>query len=239
VMAGDNQMDPRDLPSLVDPIVTGRALYVKGNRLFYPDVWRIMPAHRYLGNALLTLLTKFATGYFQLLDPQCGYTAIHRKAIAFLDLDHPHPGYGYNARLLMQLNVYNVPVVDVPVRPVYGESVSKIRLSTYVPSVAWLLLRCFVRRIVVKYVVRDFHPIGLAYLSLAALLPIALYTGGILAYRRLTRLSSPVSLDMLPTLLLFMLTALAALIIFLFALWMDIEYTRSREHWTQLRNDAP
>jgi len=228
VMAGDNQMDPDDLPTVVSPIIEGRALYVKGNRLVHPSVRRVMPGHRYVGNAVLTLLTKFATGYFHLLDPQCGYTAIHRSAIAFFDLERPHQGYGYNASLLMQLNVFNVPVVDVPVRPVYGDAVSKIRLWRYIPTVAWLLLRLFVQRVVVKYIVRDFHPIGLAYLALGALVPLSLYSGGILLYRRLSHLSSPLSIHMLPTLLLFMLTSLAALNLFLFAIWLDIEYTRSR-----------
>jgi glycosyltransferase involved in cell wall biosynthesis len=231
VMAGDNQMDPGDLDALVAPIAEGRAQYVKGNRLFHPGVWRIMPAYRLFGNSALTLLTKFATGYFHLLDPQCGYTAIHREAIRCFDLERPHRGYGYNAHLLMQLNLYNVAVADVPVRPVYGEAQSKIRLASYVPTVAWLLLRCFARRIFVKYVVRDFHPIGLVYLALTALAPIALYSGSVLAYHRLSRFSSPLSLEMLPSLLLFVLTALASLILFLFAIWMDIEYTRSRDQW--------
>ena len=231
VMAGDNQMDPHDLPKLVGPIIDRRAMYVKGNRLFYPSVWRIMPTHRYIGNAVLTLLTKFATGYFHLLDPQCGYTAIHRDAIQFLNLDHPHKGYGYNASLLMQLNIYNVPVVDVPVRPVYGEAISKIRLSRYIPKVSWLLFRSFVYRIIMKYIIRDFHPVGLAYLTLCGTVPVALYSGAVLFYRRVSDLSSPMDMHMLPSLMLFMLTALASLIVFLFAIWMDIEYTRSRYHW--------
>jgi glycosyltransferase involved in cell wall biosynthesis len=234
VMAGDNQMHPLDLPAVVQPIVDRRALYVKGNRLFYPGVRQVMPGYRYVGNAVLTLLTKFATGYFQLLDPQCGYTAIHRHAIQFLDLDRPHKGYGYNANLLMQLNVYNVPVVDVPVRPVYGEAISKIRLWKYIPTVSWLLLRIFFRRIVLKYILRDFHPIGLMYLALAFLVPIAAYSGLLLFIGRLSNLSSPLSLEMLPTLMLFMLTTLSSINLFLFAIWMDIEYTRSRHHWEQL-----
>jgi glycosyltransferase involved in cell wall biosynthesis len=237
VMAGDNQMDPDDLPALVEPIIEGRAMYVKGNRLFYPSVWRVMPRHRFVGNAALTLFTKFATGYFHLLDPQCGYTAIHRDAIRFLDLERPHRGYGYNAALLMQLNIYNVAVVDVPVRPVYGDAVSKIRLRSYIPRVGWLLFRSFVHRIAVKYVVRDFHPVGLAYLMLAGLVPVALWSGGVLTYHRLRHLTSAVSLDMLPTLMLFVLTALASLMVFLFAVWMDIEYTRSGNRMIQVPPD--
>ena len=228
VMASDNQMDPADLPAVLAPIADGRALYVKGNRLFYPGVRDVMPRHRFLGNAFLTLLTKFATGYFHLVDPQCGYTALHRDALPFLDLEHPHQGYGYNAHLLMQLNLYNVAVVDVPVRPVYGEAVSKIRLASYIPRVSALLLRCTLTRIAHKYFIRDFHPAGIAYAVSALAWPVAVWSGLVLLIRRLSHFDQPLGLDMLPTLLLFMLSSLAGTMLLLAAIWMDIEYSRSR-----------
>ena len=81
VMAGDNQMDPADLPTLLDTLIDGGNDYVKGNRLLHADV-HTMPRYRYLGNSLLTLLTKFATGYYALMDPQCGYTAIKNSALS-------------------------------------------------------------------------------------------------------------------------------------------------------------
>lgn len=228
VMASDNQMDPEDLPAVLAPIANGQALYVKGNRLFYPGVRDVMPKHRFLGNAGLTLLTKFATGYFHLVDPQCGYTAIHKDALRFLDLEHPHQGYGYNAHLLMQLNLYNVAVVDVPVRPVYGEAVSKIRLGSYIPRVSALLIRCAFRRIVHKYFLRDFHPAGIAYAVSLVAWPVAIWSGLVLLVRRLSEIHQPLGLDMLPTLLLFMLSSLAGTMLLLAAIWMDIEYSRSR-----------
>jgi glycosyltransferase involved in cell wall biosynthesis len=228
VMASDNQMDPADLPAVLTPIADGRALYVKGNRLFYPGVRDVMPRHRFVGNAALTLLTKFATGYFHLVDPQCGYTAIHKDALPFLDLKNPHRGYGYNAHLLMQLNLYNVAVVDVPVRPVYGEAVSKIRLLSYIPRVSALLVRCTVKRITQKYLVRDFHPAGIAYAASAVAWPVALWSGLVLLVRRLSEINQPLGLEMLPTLLLFMLSSLGGTMLLLAAIWMDIEYSRSR-----------
>ncbi len=228
VMASDNQMDPADLPAVLTPIADGHALYVKGNRLFYPGVRNVMPKHRFLGNAALTLLTKFATGYFHLVDPQCGYTAIHKDALRYLDLENPHQGYGYNAHLLMQLNLYNVPVVDVPVRPVYADEVSKIRLASYIPKVSVLLIRCTFNRIIHKYLVRDFHPAGIAYAVSLVLWPVALWSGLVLLVRRLSEINRPLGLDMLPTLLLFMLSSLAGAMLLLAAIWMDIEYSRSR-----------
>src|SRR6185503_11258716 len=77
VMAGDAQMDPEDLPRLLLPVVRDLADYTKGNRLFTGEAWRIIPRHRYLGNAVLSLLTKIASGYWHVADSQSGYTVIH------------------------------------------------------------------------------------------------------------------------------------------------------------------
>ena len=120
-MAGDGQMDPRDLPALLAPIAAGDADYVKGNRFLHPDVWTAMPASRIVGNVLLSAATRVTSGYRHVFDSQCGYTAIHRRALAAIDLDALLPRYGYPNDLLSRLRVAGVRVVDVPVRPIYGE----------------------------------------------------------------------------------------------------------------------
>lgn len=76
VMAGDNQMDPAFLPDLLDPIVEGKADYAKGNRLLSPEYRRGMSKWRFFGNSILTLLTKIASGYWQMMDPQNGYLSL-------------------------------------------------------------------------------------------------------------------------------------------------------------------
>ena len=80
IMAGDNQMDPDDLPSLLDCLITRNFDYAKGNRLLHQQVGS-MPKYRFIGNSILTILTKFATGYYFSMDPQCGYTAIKNAAL--------------------------------------------------------------------------------------------------------------------------------------------------------------
>jgi glycosyltransferase involved in cell wall biosynthesis len=81
VMAGDNQMDPADLPAILDPVVQDKADYSKGNRLFTGDAWNQIPRVRYLGNSMMSLLTKIASGYWHVADSQSGYTAINRQAL--------------------------------------------------------------------------------------------------------------------------------------------------------------
>lgn len=148
VMAGDGQMDPADLPALLDPIAEGRADYVKGNRFRHPDVWRAMPAARIAGNLALSLVTRITSGYRDLFDSQCGYTAVARAPLERLDLDRVFPRYGYPNDLLARLHAVGARVEDVPVRPVYGPRwKSGIRIHTVVYPIAFVLLRSWLERV--------------------------------------------------------------------------------------------
>ena len=148
VMAGDGQMDPRDLPALLDPIARGDADYVKGNRFLHPAIWTAMPASRIVGNVVLSAATRVTSGYRHVFDSQCGYTAIHRNALASIDLAKLFPRYGYPNDLLSRLRVANMRVLDVPVRPIYGaEWRSGINLGTALHPIPWVLLRSWGHRV--------------------------------------------------------------------------------------------
>ncbi len=151
VMAGDGQMDPADLPALLEPIAARRAGYVKGNRFRHPAVWREMPPARIAGNLLLSLATKLVSGYWSIFDSQCGYTAISRAALEAIDLERVFPRYGYPSDLLARLHAAGVTALDVPVRPIYGRRWrSGIRLRTVVHPIAWVLLRALAHRLSVE-----------------------------------------------------------------------------------------
>lgn len=165
VMAGDGQMDPADLPDLLDPVVEGRASYAKANRLITGEAWNKIPRVRYLGNAALTFLTKIASGYWHVTDSQTGYTALDKKALHLLPLETIYPRYGMPNDLLVTLNIYNLRVIDVPCSPIYGiGEKSGIRIRRILFTLPVLLFKLFVRRMVHKYIIRDFHPLVLFYL---------------------------------------------------------------------------
>jgi glycosyltransferase involved in cell wall biosynthesis len=141
VMAGDGQMDPRDLPSLVDPIARGTAEYVKGNRFLSPNLLRAMPATRLVGGLLFSWLTSRALG-MRITDSQCGYTAIARAACTRLDLDALWPSYGYPNDLLAQLTERAMRIAETRVEPVYADEVSRLR-PHHLPNIARLLARAW------------------------------------------------------------------------------------------------
>ncbi|HEY5659711.1 MAG TPA: hypothetical protein VIR59_02900, partial [Gaiellaceae bacterium] len=164
VMAADNQMDPADLETLVTPVARGELDYAKANRLTTGQAWDLIPRTRYLGNAVLSLLTKIASGYWHVADSQSGYTAISHGMLAQLDLDRVYTGYGFPNDLLVHLNVWNARVRDFPSRPVYGVGErSGIRYRKVVPRISWLLVKGFFWRLREKYVIRDFHPLVFFY----------------------------------------------------------------------------
>jgi glycosyltransferase involved in cell wall biosynthesis len=171
VMAGDGQMDPLELSKVIDPVAEGAADYVKGNRLFYGDAWNMIPHYRYLGNSFLSLMTKVASGYWHIADSQSGYTAISLIALKRIDLDKIYNDYGMPNDLLIKLNQYDFRVCDVHIKPVYnvGEK-SGIKLMRVIPRISWLLFKGFWRRLIFKYVIKDFHPLIFFYLLSCLLL---------------------------------------------------------------------
>jgi glycosyltransferase involved in cell wall biosynthesis len=164
VMAGDGQMPPDELADIVRPVTSGAADYSKANRLVVEQAWATIPRKRFLGNAMLTLLTKIASGYYQVTDSQTGYTAITADMLRRVDLDDMYPRYGYPNDMLVRLNVLRARVVDVASVPVYdvGE-VSGIKIRRVLFTMSWLLLKRFFWRLWKLYVVRDFHPLILFY----------------------------------------------------------------------------
>ena len=164
VMAADNQMDPDELASLVGPVARGEVDYTKANRLITGEAWTLIPHSRYLGNAVLSLLTKIASGYWHVADSQAGYTALSLAALDRLDLERIYRRYGFPNDMLVHLNVVSASVRDVPSRPIYGVGErSGISIHYVAPRIAWLLFKGFWWRMKEKYVIRDFHPLVFFY----------------------------------------------------------------------------
>lgn len=146
VMAGDAQMDPADLPRLLDAFIEEEADYVKGDRL-HGAVWRVMPWRRLVGTTLLAYLTRLSSGLPGLRDSQCGYTVIRAEALRALPLHALYPRYGFPNDILNRLGELGAQVTQVPVAAVYGAEVSGLRVRRVVGPISAILWRGGVRRL--------------------------------------------------------------------------------------------
>jgi glycosyltransferase involved in cell wall biosynthesis len=160
-MDGDGQMLPEHLHLLLDAIIDQGYDYAKGNRFLNGDLLHVMPRHRLFGNIVLTFLNKLASGYWQIFDPQNGYTAITAKTLQRLDLRKIHPRYFFENDMLIALNFINARVVDVAIPARYGNERSDLNPFRAGITFPLLFLPRFWRRIYQKYVLRDFSPIAL------------------------------------------------------------------------------
>jgi glycosyltransferase involved in cell wall biosynthesis len=219
VMAADAQMDPDDLEMLAGAVARGEVDYAKANRLFTGQAWEVIPRYRYLGNAVLSLLTKIASGYWHVADSQSGYTAISLQYLELLDLDRIYQRYGFPNDLLVHLNVWNARVRDYPSRPIYGVGErSGIRLRKVVPTISWLLVKGFFWRMKEKYVIRDFHPLVFFYALGMLMTLIGLGLGiAIIVLRALGNGITPA------TVVLIALLLISGSQFTLFAMWFDME----------------
>jgi glycosyltransferase involved in cell wall biosynthesis len=145
VMAGDGQMDPGDLPSLVGPVTSGLADYAKGERFSYPGARKLIPKTRWLGGQIFSWLTRAITG-LPIRDSQCGYTALSRRGAERLDLDRMWRGYGYPNDLLGRAAEAGLLVKDVQVRPVYADEKSGLGLRHVLFVLPRVMLAMWLRR---------------------------------------------------------------------------------------------
>lgn len=160
-MDGDGQMPAEYLPALLDALTDHGYDYAKGNRFLAGEALAVMPRHRIFGNVVLTFMTKLASGYWNIFDPQNGYLAIKADALKVLDLERIHKGYFFESDMLIHLNFFGFRVKDVAIPARYGEEKSGINLFQVSSTFPLLLLRRFFHRVYQKYILRDFSPIAL------------------------------------------------------------------------------
>ena len=166
VMAGDGQMDPDELYRIVEPVARGKTDLAKGNRYNLQSDWSVIPRVRLIGSIILSFMTRLATGYWTIGDPQNGYNAASSKLVEQFVRNGLYPRYGVPNDLLITCAVYGARVQDVSMEPVYdvGEQ-SKLRPSRVAFPIFLLLLRGFWKRMYYRHFLIETTPVPLAYLA--------------------------------------------------------------------------
>jgi len=153
---GDGQMDPEMLPRLVGPIISGQADYTKGNRFFSLENVASMPRYRVVGNVVLSFISKLSSGYWQIFDPNNGYTAIHSSVLRLIPMEKVSSGYFFESDMLFRLNTLRAVVVDIPMLAKYGSENSGIRLTKILPVFMTKHVANFAKRLFYGYFLRGF-----------------------------------------------------------------------------------
>jgi len=171
---GDGQMAPELLPQFIGPIVEGYADYTKGNRFFDLAEIAQMPKIRLFGNAVLSFMSKFSSGYWDVFDPTNGYTAIHARVIEHLPLDKISKRYFFESDMLFRLNTLRCVVLDVPMDAVYGEETSNLKIKSVVMDFLLKHARNYGKRIFYNYFLR-----GMSAASLELVVGLMLFVFGV------------------------------------------------------------
>lgn len=171
---GDGQMDPALIPILVKPIAEGRADYTKGNRFFSPEALDGMPLLRLFGNAALSFLTKASSGYWDVLDPTNGFTALHAGVAAALPMNKLAKRYFFESDLLFRLNTIRAVVADIPMLSHYGDEKSNMSVGKMIWPFFSKNAANFVKRVVYSYFLR-----GFSFASVCFVVGWLLFIGGL------------------------------------------------------------
>jgi hypothetical protein len=212
-------MDPAELESICMPVVNEGVDYVKGNRLIHGSAGYYIPKTRFIGNSILSILTKIASGYWRVSDTQTGYTAISLNALRSIKLYNIYKRYGMPNDMLVKLNIAYCSIREVPVKPVYriGEQ-SKMRVFKVIPLISFLLFRSFFKRLWMKYFIKDFHPLFILY-NLSFILGL-IWVPYLIKVLRLFFTGKNVSFE---TLMAFTFLGVTSIQFLIFAMWMDIQ----------------
>ena len=154
---GDGQMDPTFLPALIQPLLDNRAEYAKGNRFSDFQALRSMPKIRLFGNNVLSFMEKLFSGYWHIMDPTNGFTAIHRRALERLNFSKIAKGYFFESHMLLNLNLIDARVQDVPIPAKYGDENSSLSIRKTFLEFPPRLFYGLCKRILFKYFIYDFN----------------------------------------------------------------------------------
>ena len=210
---------PDELEGICRPVTDENIDYVKGNRLIHRSAWLVIPRIRYFGNSILSILTKLASGYWRISDTQTGYTAISNAALNGIRLHDIYRSYGMPNDMLVKLNIAMCTIREVPIKPIYavGEN-SKMKIFKVIPRVSFLLFKSFFKRLWIKYLFRDFHPLFLLYNFAFILLFLDIPV--IIKIIHYLLSNHDVTFQSIVTFAFFSITGFQSL---LFAMWMDIQ----------------
>lgn len=189
---GDGQMDPSLISRFTHPIIRGNCDYTKGNRFYNIEDLRKMPKLRLFGNSILSFVNKLSSGYWTVMDPTNGYTAIHCRVLRILPLDKIDKRYFFEPDMLFRLNTVRAVVTDIPMTAIYGDETSNLNIRTTALTFPGKYLKRFLKRLSYNYFLRDFNAASVELIAGTGLLSFG-FVYGVWHWLEASRTSTPAS----------------------------------------------
>ena len=205
IFAGDGQMDPKYLPEMIDEMLDKKLDFIKANRFMHFEQLKSMPLYRKIGNIIVTILTKFATGYYAIFDTQNGYAVYTKKVVDKIPWRLVGSRYEYENSVLIALSIIGARISDYPIPALYGDEKSTIKLFSTTMRVLKVLFFGFWKRIYYKYVLYNFHPVALFLFGGIIVFLLGIIDGIYVILQRMINNIVPNSGALLPVVLLLVL----------------------------------
>ena len=218
VIAGDAQMDTKQIIPLIDNMTLRNLDFIKANRFMHFSALKKMPRHRRVGNIIVTILTKFSTGYYSIFDTQNGYVVYTNDIVKRIPWDLVGDRYEYENTILIGLSIIDAKIGDYPIPAIYNNEKSTIKLFSTTTRVLHVLFKGFWQRIYYKYILYGFHPIALFLFCGLFFLVAGVGIGGWILFSKIITGTVPTS----GTVMLAVLPMLVGLQMLLTALVMDV-----------------
>ncbi len=223
----DGQMDASFIGIIRDLFAADPTLVcIKGNRFFDSSVVLRMPRRRLFGNAVLSILAKFASGYWNVIDPTNGYVAFNASLLALLPWRSFADSYFFEISVLCELGLKRLPILELEMPTIYNGARSSLSIPAVLGEFPPKLLRLMLRRVMLQYFIFDVN-LGSIYLLLGLLLLLA--GGGwgaaqwiVSSVTHVSRSTGTVMLAVLPFLMGFQLI--------LNALMYDVQFAQKTSH---------
>jgi glycosyltransferase involved in cell wall biosynthesis len=223
----DGQMDPSFIPIIQglfrdDPTLVA----VKGNRFFQAQILEAMPKARLFGNAVLSIMAKFASGYWNTIDPNNGYLAFRGPLLAMLPWRDFADSYFFEMSVLCELGLRRLPLVELEMPTIYTSAPSSLSIGRVILDFPPRLLRLTLRRWLLQYFVFDVNLASLYAVFGSLLLLFSIVFG---AYEWVESYVTHVG-RATGTVMLVVLTFLMGFQLLLNALMCDVQFSRGTRH---------
>ena len=173
----DNQMDQRMIPSLVLPLLEKKCDFTKGNRFVSPRSIASMPRMRIVGNLILSFMSKFSTGYWDIFDPTNGFTAVNSKILSQIEIDKVDNGFFFESDMLFRLGIARAVVRDVPMIAIYGQEKSNLKISKIMSKFLFHHISNSAKRLGYSYFLRDFNVASITFLLGVTFTSLSIFIG--------------------------------------------------------------